>query len=151
MLNIPCKLGDSIQLISIDITPSIVSDNLDRYTALLKPRHYDNKKVYDAFYTGLELSTSQKIWDFIKYLQQEIMCAYVLVKMLRSLEDTFQTGRGRVYTAENILPSYMVKTALLWILDPEEKYSNIYRDLKINTVFHNESSSIYKEDVPELY
>ncbi len=150
MLNISCKLGDSIQVISVDITPSIVSDNLDGYTALLRPRHYDNKKVGHESYTGLELSSSQKDWDFLKYLQPEVMCAYALVKMLRSLADTFQTEKGKVYTAEDILPSYMVKTALLWILDPEDKCSKIYKNLKINTVFHNESSSSYKKDVAEL-
>ncbi len=45
MLNISCQLGDRFKLISVDITPSIVGDNLDGYTALLRPRHYDNKEV----------------------------------------------------------------------------------------------------------
>ena len=147
MLNITCQLGGHIQLIAVDITPCIVSDNLDRYTALLRPRHYDNKQVGTDSWNNLELSSSQKDWDFLKFLQPELMCAYALVKMLRSLADTFQTKEGKVYTAEDILPSYMVKTALLWILDPEEKRSKIYKDLEINTVLDTESSSSYKDDV----
>ncbi len=150
MLNISCKVGDNNQLTSVDITPSIVSDTLGVYTALLRPRHYDNKKVGDDFYTGLELSSSQKDWDFLKFLQPEVMCGYTLVKMLRSMADTFQTDNGRVYTAEDILPSYMVKTALLWILDPEDKFSNIYKGLEMNSVFHGEYSSRSKADFLSL-
>ncbi len=150
LLNLSCLLGEKIQLISVDITPSIVSDSLDGYTALLRPRHYDHKEVGDDFYNALELSSSQKDWDFLGFVQPEVMCGYALVKMLRSLADTFQTTQGKVYTAEDILPSYMVKTALLWILDPEEKCSRIYNDLDIITVFHSESSNSYKNDVLEM-
>ena len=113
ILNISHEVSDSVMLISVDITPSIVSDTLHDYTALLRPRYYDNKEVGDEFYRGLELSSSQKDWDFLKFLPPEVMCGYALVKMLRSLANTFQTETGRVYTAEDILPSYMVKAALL--------------------------------------
>ena len=147
MLNISCKVGDSNMLISVDITPSIVCNNLKEYTALLRPRHYDNKEIGDKFYTGLELSSSHKDWDFLRFLQPEVMCAYALVKMLRSVAKTFQTEKGKVYTAEDILPSYMVKTGLLWILDPEEKCFKIYTDLNIGSIFQNEDSSSYKGDV----
>ena len=147
MFNISCQLGSKMMLISVDITPSIVSHNLDGYTALLRPRHYDNQQVGVEFYNALELSSSQKDWDFLKLLHSEVICAYALVKMLRSLADTFQTKTGRVYTAEDILPSYMVKTALLWILDPEDKCCKIYPDLEIDLVFHNEDISSYRDDV----
>ncbi len=150
MLNISCAVGGNIQLISVDIAPCIVSDNLNEYTALLRPRHYDNEEVGREFYQDLELSTSEKDWNFLKFLPPEVMCAYVLVKMLRSVAKTFQTEKGRVYKAEDILSSYMVKTALLWILDPEERRPKIYRDLEINLVFDYEHSSSYKEDVAEL-
>ncbi len=150
MLTISCQLGDSIQLITVDIAPCIVSDNLDGYIALLRPRLYDNTEVGEGFYTALELSSSHKDWDFLKYLQPEVMCGYALVKMLRSLAHTFQTEQGKVYTVEEILPSYMVKTALLWILDPEDKCSKIYKDLEIKSVFDSESSSRYKADVLSL-
>ena len=150
MLNISCQIGCSMLLVSVDIAPSIVSDNLDTYTALLRPRNYDNKEVGRKFYQGLELSSSQKDWDFLKFLQPEVICGYALVKMLRSVAKSFQTGQGRVCTVEDILPSYVIKTALLWILDPEEKYSTIYKDLEINSVFHREHSNSYKDDVRGL-
>ena len=147
MPNISCQIGGRFQLISVDIAPCIVSHSLKGYTALLRPRHYDNKEVGDEYYQGLELSSSERDWDFLKFLPPEVMCAYALVKMLRSLADTFQTEEGRVYTAEDILPSYMVKTALLWILDPDEKYANIYAYLDINLAFNSEYSSSYNNDV----
>ncbi len=126
MLNLSCEVCDNIQYISVDITPSIVGDNLNGYTALLRPRHTDYKKVGNEFYQGLELSTSHKDWDFRKFLQPEVMCDYALVKMLPSLADTFQTEEGRVFSAEEILPSYMLNTAMLGLLDPEEKWTKIY-------------------------
>ncbi len=150
MLNLSWKVGDRIQLISVDIAPSIVSGYLDGYTALLRPRYYDNKEVGNKYWKGLELSSSHKDWDFLRFLHPEVMCAYALVKILRSLTGTFQTEKGMVYTAEEILPSYMVKSSLLWILDPEGKRSKIYKDLIINSVFHSESSSTYKDDVLDL-
>ncbi len=150
MLNVSWNSGDSIQLISIDITPNIMSENLGGHTALLRPRHYDNYKIGDDFYDALELSSSQKDWDFLKFLKPEVMCAYVLVKMLRSVAKTFQTAEGKTYTAEDILPSYMVKTALLWILDPEERCYEIYKNLDIDSVFQSEHINSYKEDVRGL-
>ena len=150
MLNICCHMGTKVQFVSVDIAPSIVDDDLNEYTALLRPRHYDNKAVGREFFQGLELSSSEKDWNFLKFLQPEVICAYALVKMLRSLADTFQTEQGKVYTATDILPSYMMKTALLWILDPEEKCSKVYKHLKINSVFHNEHISSYKDDVHGL-
>ena len=147
MLSVSCKVGDNIQVISVDITPSIVSDNLGGYTALLRPRHYDNKEVGEEFYQGLELSSASRDWNFLKFLEPEVMCAYALVKMLRSLAETFQTHQGRIYTAEDILPSYMLKTALLWILDPQDKRSDLYKNLDISSVLKKEESSSYKAAV----
>ncbi len=147
ILNISCQLGGSIQLISVDIAPCIESDNLDGYIALLRPRHYDNKEVGKEFVSGLELSSSHKDWHFLKFVPPEVLCGYALVKILRSVAVTFQTEKGRVLTAEDILPSYMVKTALLWILDPEEKRSNMYKGLDIYPIVEKETCSSYKEDV----
>ncbi len=143
MLNLSCVVCNNVQLISVDIAPSIAGDNLNGYTALLRPRHTDYKQVGNEFYQGLELSTSHKDWDFLKFLQPEVMCGYALVKMLRSLADTFQTEEGRVFSAEEILPSYMVKTAMLWILDPEEKCHKFYPKITTN----RENSSSCKDDV----
>ncbi len=147
MLNISCRIGDSIQLISVDIARSIVGGHLKAYTALLRPRNHDNEEVGSTYYHGLELSSSHKDWDFLKFLQPEVMCGYALVKMLRSMAGPFQTDKGRKYTAEDILPSYMVKMALLWILDPENKRSEIYKDVKIDSVFDHETSSGFEADV----
>ena len=43
----------------------------------------------------------------------------------------------------------MLKSALLWILDPDDKCSKIYKDLKLNSVFNNESCR-YKKDLVDL-
>ena len=147
MLSISCQVGGSIHLISVDIAPCIVTDKLKRYIALLRPRHHGNKEIGRDFLRGLELSSSQTDWDFLKFLPSEVMCGYALVKLVRSVADTFQTREGKVYTAEDILPSYMVKVALLWILDPEDKRSKIYKTLNINSIFHSEDSSLYKDNV----
>ncbi len=150
MLIISCRVGDKIQLVSVDISPCIASDTLDGYTALLRPRVYDNKVVGEEFCQGLELSSSQKDWEFLKYLQAEVMCGYALVKILRSMAGPFQTERGRMYTAEDILPSYMVKTSLLWILDPEKQFFKIYKDLELDSVVESEDSSDWQADVGSL-
>ncbi len=141
MLYISCELDDSYQLISVDVIPTIVSDKLNGYVATLRPRHHGNKEVGDEFYQGLELSTSQKDWDLLKMLQPEVMCAYALVKMLRSLAVAFQTEQDRVYTAEELLPSYMLKTALLWILDPQKKLYSTYPDVETHMDFHIEDNT----------
>ncbi len=147
MLNISCQLGDCIQLISVDIAPNMVRDNLDGYTALMRPRQCEDIELGDDVFMSVELSSAKKDWDFLKFLHPEVMCGYALVKMLRSVAGTFQTEQGRVYSAEDILPSYMLKSALLWILDPDEKCSKIYTNLDIEGIFHSEPRSNYIDDV----
>ncbi len=150
LLHISWQLEDRYQLISVDVIPTIVCDNLSRYTATLRPRHHDNKEVGDEFYQALELSSSRKDWDFLKFLQPEVLCAYTLVKILRSLAKTFQSDQGRVYKAEDILPSYLIKTSLLWVLDPDEKFSGIYKNVTRHKIFDSEHRGNYKDLVSGL-
>ena len=147
MLNVSCQASDRIQWISVDIAPAIVSDKLDGFIALLRPRHHDNKQIGKEYPQGLELSTSQKDWDFLKCLPSEVICGYTLVKIIRPLTGKSPSKTGKVFSAEHILPSYMLKTALLWILDPDNKFAKIYNKVAIDTVFDKEPSSSYKGSV----
>ncbi len=140
ILNVSFQGGDNIQFMSVDIAPSIVSGNFDGYTALLRPRHHDNKQVGKELQRGFELSSSHKDWDFLKFLPSEVMCGYSLVKMLRSLGTTFQTKSRHIYMPQEILSSYMIKMALLWVLDPENKFKTTYRQLDPEVILGDESS-----------
>ncbi len=144
------KKGGNIQFLTVDIAPSIVSGNFNGYTALLRPRHHDNKQVGEELQRGLELSSSHKDWDFLKCLPSEVICGYSVVKMLRSFGTTFHSETGHMYTSEELLPSYMIKMALLWVLDPENKFEIIYRTLRKNEIFDNEAPSSYNRDLHEL-
>ncbi len=151
MLNVCCSGSSStIHPISVDVTPCVESESLCGYAALVRPRHYDNKMVGPESNHLLELSSSKKDWDFLKYVPLEVLCGYTLVKLLRSLADTFQTESGKEYTAEDILPSYMVKTSLLWILDPENKFDCVYHSLDKEKILKNESVDRYRSDVFNL-
>ncbi len=119
MLTLACKGKDGIQPMTVDVAPCI--DDIYRYTPLLRPKKYETSQPEVEYITGLELSSYKKDWDFLKYVPMEVLCGYVLVKLLRSQTSTFQTEDGEVYQSEDILPSYMLKTTLLWILDPDNK------------------------------
>ncbi len=150
MLELSCKIDGHLQLMSVDLVPCVDSERLDGYIALLRPRHYDNQIVGDEFYKGFELSSSQKDWGLLKSVPVEVLYGYTLVKLLRSQAKSFQAEDQRVYTPEAILPSYLLKTALLWILDPDDKFSTIYGALDNNIAFLTEMAGSYHGDVLRL-
>ena len=78
----------------------------------------------------------------------EVLCGYTLAKLLRSLASTFQSKDGQIYKVEDVLPSYMLKTTLLWILDPEDRFHTLYP----HTIspFIQEPVSTYSSDVLQL-
>ncbi len=154
MLTMSCNVNGNRLQISVDLAPCIETDRLYRYTALLRPRHYDKKWATSESPVILELSSSKKDWDFLQYVPLEVLCGYTLVKLVRSLAGTFQTEDGRVYTAEEILPSYMLKTALLWVLDPDGKFEKVYSALSKEDILHNilqdEVTTTYSADVQTM-
>ena len=150
MLNVSCKVNRNMHQISIDLAPCVESDQLYGYTALLRHRYYNNKLENPANIPCFELSSSKLDWAFLKYVPLEVLCGYTLVKLLRSLAHTFQAEDGRVYTAEDILPSYMLKTALLWVLDPEDKFEKVYFELSKEGILQNEVTRSYSADVHQL-
>ena len=142
--HIPDKKSEPIS-IAVDVIPVI---KLKEYLCLLHVRHYDNKQEGLSFPKRLELSSSELDWNLMKYVPQEVLCGYTLVKLLRSMAKTFQDDSSkRTLTADNILPSYMVKSSLLWVLDPDDKFSDEYKWICTDEIFQSEERSAYKNDV----
>ncbi len=132
--------------IAVDVAPAI---QIKDYLCLLHVRHYDNAQVGHVFPTRLELSSSQKDWNLIRYIPQEILYGYTMIKLLRSLPKTFQKAdiSQRTFTADVILPSYMVKSSLLWLLDPDDKFREEYKGIGMGDIFEIENTSAYRNDV----
>ena len=171
MVNISCLCGPSWCTISVDVAPCIENAELDDYIALLRPRHYENKLLGTEFQRGLELSSSLKDWNLLQYFPEEVMLGYTLVKILRSVTKSFQTADGDILTAEDMLPSYLIKSALLWILDefsehkPVEigdnmqpvfnaeafgKFGAVYADVSKTDLFQQEAVTSYSPGVLDL-
>ena len=131
--------------IAVDVTPGI---QLKDYMCLLHVRHYDNEQEGLFFPTRLELSSSEVDWNLIKYVPQEVLCGYTVVKLLRSMAKTFQADSSkRTFRADAILPSYMVKSSLLWVLDPDDKFRDEYKWIHKDEIFECEKRSTYMDDV----
>ena len=150
MLTLSYKPADCIQLISVDLAPCVQDDQLDGYIALLRPRHSETRMVGEEYHRGLELSSSQKDWNLLQCLPYEVLCGYTLVKVLRSLTGPFETASGAIYDSDAILPSYMLKTGLLWVLDPDEQLAEIYPGMHKLSSFIKENRSSYDNDIREL-
>ncbi len=150
MLKLSHKPGDCIQLISVDLAPCVDDDKLDGYIALLRPRHSDARMVGEEFHNGLELSSSKKDWGMFRSLPYEVLCGYTLIKVLRSMTGTFQTASGAIYDSDVILPSYMLKAGLLWVLDPDDKFGKIYPGMYKPSLFTKEKRSNYASDIKEI-
>ncbi len=135
--------------IAVDMTPAI---QIKDYMCLLHVRHYDNKQAEHFFPTRLELSSSQKDWDLLKHVPQEVLYGYTMVKLLRSLPKTCQSSESgkRTFTVDDILPSYMVKSSLLWVLDPDDKFRKEYKWICKDDIFQSEARSAYNDDVFHL-
>ena len=135
--------------IAVDVTPGI---QVDEFICLLFPRHYDRQQVGHFYPTRLELSTSMKDWILLKYVPPEIMHGYILVKLLRPLTKTFQPkdSSKRIFSADDILPSYMIKSSLLWVLDQEDRFQKEYTSINKDYIFKGEDVSSYKNDVTYL-
>ncbi len=132
--------------IAVDVAPSI---QIKDYMCMLHVRHYDNQQADTCFPTRLELSSSQMDWNLLKYVPQEVLCGYTIVKLLRSLAKTFENGDSnkRTFKAEVILSSHMVKTSILWILDPDDKFKDGYKWIRMDEMSQPEEGSTYKDDV----
>ncbi len=171
MVNISCVWGASWRSISVDVAPCVENTELDDYLALLRTRHYENKMLGTEFQRGLELSSSLKDWNLLQYFPEEVMLGYTLVKILRSVTESFQTADGDILTVEDILPSYLIKTALLWILDELSeqtpiqigkniqsilkaeafgKFDAVYSEVSKVALFQQEAVNTYSPDVLEL-
>ena len=148
-LTLSCHGSHGIQTMSVDVVPCFEGNW--GYTPLLRPKKYEKDQYWSTYRYGeraLEVSSYTKDWEFLKYVPVEVLCGYVLAKLLRSQASTFQAEDGQVYSAEDILPSYMLKTALLWILDPEDKINYVYPGLL--SIFPLEPVSAYNCDVLQL-
>ncbi len=150
MLTLSYKPGNCIQLIAVDLAPCVQDDQLDGYIALLRPRHSDTRMVGEEYHRGLELSSSQKDWNLLRCLPCEVLCGYTLVKVLRSLTGTFKTANGAIYDSDAILPSYMLTTGLLWVLDPDEQFGEIYPEIHKSSLFMKENRSSYVNDIKAM-
>ena len=146
--NLPRRKSEPI-CIAVDVTPAI---QIKDYMCLLHVCHYDNKQAGHFFPTRLELSSSQKDWDLLKYVPQEVLHGYTMVKLLRSLPKTFQGSESdkRTFTVGDILPSYMVKSSLLCVLDPDDKFGEEYKWICKDDIFQSETRSAYNDDVLHL-
>ncbi len=134
--------------IAVDVAPVV---QVRDYMCLLHVRHYDNQQVDPAFPASFEISSSQMDWNLIQYVPQEVLCGYTMVKLLRSIPKTFQSDSSkRTFTANAVLPSYMVKTSLLWVLDPNDKFREQYKKTEKDEIFLYEAKSTYKDDVLHL-
>ena len=133
---------------SVDVVPCIDSEPTWGYTPLLRPKENKHGRLGVDFDAGLELSSSEKDWNFLKYVPMEVLCGYTLTKLLRSQASTFKAEDEQVYKAEDILPSYMLKTAIMWILDPVDQFHSVYTGL--NSIFPHEPGSAYCTDVLQL-
>ncbi len=150
MLKLSYRPGAYIHSISVDLAPCIQDDQLDGYIALLRPRHSEARMVGEEYHRGLELSSSQKDWNLLRCLPYEVLCGYTLVKVLRSLTGTFETASGAIYDSDAILPSYMLKTGLLWVLDPDGKFAEHYGEINMSRLFMEEKRSSYVNDIKEI-
>ncbi len=150
MLKLSYKTADCIQVISVDLAPCVDHDKLEGYIALLRPRHSEARMVGEEFHRGLELSSSKNDWGMFRCLPYEVLCGYTLVKVLRSLTGTFQTASGAIYDSDVILPSYMLKAGLLWVLDPDDKFGENYPGMHKPGIFTKENRSSYASDVKEM-
>ncbi len=146
MLTLSFKGHSSLNVITVDVVPCV---DVGGIMALFRQRTYDNKLIGVDSTRILELSSSQQDWNFLMNIPPEIISGYTLAKLLRSLVGTFQAQNGRVYTAEEIIPSYLLKTALLWLLDPEGKFDSTYGPL-IENVKRYEPIEAYSTDVSQL-
>ncbi len=158
MLQFTCWSEDytSTRQLTADIAPCIENSSLEDYIALLGARHFEGKQIGDRFHKGFELSSSRKDWNVLKYAPPEVLGGYTLIKLLRSHTQSFtaESGIKAYYTAEEILPSYMLKMGLLWVLDTDDKFDDTYNDQgwdceKVE-IFRNEPVLSYTEDVFQL-
>ncbi len=148
-MNVSCcsSSDDRPRPISVDIAPCVEGEEFEGFTALLGPRYYEGRVVGNM---GLELSSFKKDWAVLEFCPKEVLGGYTLVKLLLSLTKTFQTSSGTVYSCEYIMPSYMAKTTLLWMLDPMEKFGDTYTGADLDSIANKEAVSQYLADVLDL-
>ena len=121
--------------ICIDVVPGFGHGD---YWCLLRPRHSDGEMIGSQYTTGMELSTQKLDSSLLLSLSKDIRDGYCLSKIIRSLGHDFKTDDSLVLKVDDLIPSYLLKMMLFWIIDPENKWKDVYPSLDNNAFFGEE-------------
>ncbi len=119
--------------VSVDVVPVV---RCQSFVALMRPRHFDHRLVGSHYSTSLEVSAVLLDRNLLLSLDKAIKQGYCLAKITRSSDASpLMTRSGQSLTTEDVLQSYLLKSALFWVLDPQGKFGRVYHGLSREAVF----------------
>lgn len=125
--------------LTIDVLPVVGHDD---YLCLLQPRYSDGEVVGTIYPRGMELSSQKLDRGLFLSLSQDIQDGYCLAKMVRNLGDAFRTEDDKLLSASELIQSYLLKSTLFWIVDPKDKFEEVYPSLDKKAIYGEEPRSV---------
>ncbi len=126
--------GQEIQFqrVSVDVLPACVQDD---WIVLMRPRYWANTQIgHKAQEDRLQLSGAIRDRKLLLSMGKHVVDGYRVAKMMLNLFGKVQLASGRWVQAADIVQSYLLKTGLFWLLDPYEKYDEIYKPSNKSTM-----------------
>ena len=129
--------------LTVDLVPTIKDQE---WILLLSPRYFDNRVVGHKPHTNsLEMSSEIKDRNLFVSFPSHVKDGYRVAKMLLNLftEQEFVVDSKQI-KAKDIVPSFILKVSLFWLLDPQRKFRTVYGPGTADDS-HNPRNSLQKD------